>query len=140
MGGPNLMQSGVTMMIVKNDFDMLAGKLDQQAGEIVKETCLFIEGQAKRDAPIDTGALANSIMQDVARYDQGWVGVVSATSDHAAFVNYGTGSRGASSSVPERPAEISYTNSWLGMVARPFMSQAGVDGKARFESAMKNVL
>lgn len=132
---------GTMIQIVKNDFKMLAGKIDQNAERIVRETCLYIEGAAKSAAPIGpTGQLAGSIQSDVARYDQGWLGVVSDPVEYAAYVNYGTGSRGASSAVPERPEEIAYTGGWLGMEARPFMSQAGADGRARFEAAMKDIL
>lgn len=131
---------GTHIEIVKNDFPALAGKLYDGAGQVVRETMLFIEGQAKSDAPIDTGYMANSIQSEYSEPGTGPRGEVFAGAEYAAYVNYGTGSRGQSSAVPDRSPEITYTGSWLGMPARPFMSQAAADARPRFEQGMSKIL
>ena len=135
-----MVKKGTLIEVVKNDLPMIAGKIDQQAEQAVRETTLFIESQAKSDAPIGpTGNLASAISSEMSAVGDGFRGEVFDSMDYAAYVNYGTGSRGSSSAVPERPAEITYTGSWLGMTARPFMSQAAADARPRFDAALKKI-
>ena len=133
---------GTHIEVVKNDLPMIGGKVDDNAKQVVRETTLFIEGAAKTAAPIGpTGNLASGIQGggDVQSTGDGYRGEVFAAEDYSAYVNYGTGSRGQSSSVPDRGADITYTGSWLGMPARPFMSQAAADARPRFDAGMKKI-
>lgn len=133
--------TGTHIEIIRNDLPKIAGQVDERAQQLVRETVLFIEGASKSAAPIgETGALAGGIQSDIERTAEGWRGTVFDAVDYAAYVNYGTGSRGASSNVPDRPAEIAYTGSWLGMPARPFMSQAAADARPRFHSGMNKIV
>lgn len=135
------MAKGTMIEVVKNDFPKIAGHMDDNARDLVRETMLYIEGAAKSAAPVRTGVLAGGIQtQGPERTATGWVGYVLDPVEYAAYVNYGTGSRGQSSDVPDRPPEIAYTGSWLGMTARPFMSQAAHDGREKFESAAKKII
>lgn len=133
---------GTGIQVIKNDFGKIADGMDSKAKQIVQETLLYIEGAAKSAVPIGpTGALGSGIQSSaVEATAEGWRGEVFDPVEYAPYVNYGTGSRGQSSAVPERPEEITYTGGWLGMPARPFMSQAGADGRARFEAAMKKIV
>jgi hypothetical protein len=132
---------GTFIEIVQNDFVKIAAGMHDKAGQVVRETVLFIEGQSKSDVPIGpTGALAGGIQSEIEETGDGWKGAVFDPVEYASYVNYGTGSRGQSSSVPDRAPEITYTGSWLGMPARPFMSQAAADGRPRFEAGMKKIV
>ena len=133
-------QRGTRIEVIRNDLPAIAGRVDQQAESAVRETTLFIESEATASAPIGpTGNLANGNQSSVERTGDGWRGEVWNVMDYASYVNYGTGSRGSASAVPDRPPEITYTGSWLGMPARPFMSQAAADAKPRFNDALRRI-
>lgn len=134
---------GTHIKIIKNDFPKIVTDIDNKARDIVRETTLFIEGAAKSAAPIgETGNLASGIQGggDVEKTAEGYEGAVYDPIEYAAYVNYGTGSRGQTSDVPGRTSEITYTGSWLGMPANPFMSQAAEDGRARFNNAFQKLI
>lgn len=50
--------------IERDNFARLAAQALAKAGQIVRKTAFDIEGQAKADAPVDTGALRNSIQAE----------------------------------------------------------------------------
>lgn len=131
---------GTMIEVIRNDLPAIAGKVDSQAEMAVRETTTFIHSQASADAPIGpTGNLAGGNQMEVSKTGDGWRGEVWNVMDYASYVNYGTGSRGSSSPVPDRPAEITYTGSWLGVPARPFMSQAAADAQPRFDAALRRI-
>lgn len=73
--------------------------------------------------PVDTGELRESIEKDPIVDDgQTVTATVSANADHAGYVEFGTGQRGAES--PGADLRHSYTLSWRGMPAQPFLRPA----------------
>lgn len=104
--------------------------LEDAAYTIVEWTLAGIEGNAAAAAPIGpTGVLAGSQTHESSRFSGGAEGTASSGAAYSAYVNYGTGQRGASSDVPGRTNEIVYSAGWIGMSARPFFSQAVIDGE-----------
>lgn len=73
---------------------------------------------------VDTGDLQAKIHMTVTLSGQNVTGSVIADSDHAAYVEFGTGIRGASS---EGAGPYPYDPLWPGMVAQPFLRPA-LDG------------
>lgn len=133
--------AGTRIEIIKNDLPRLAGLIDHGVEVVVRETTTFIHSEAAANAPIGpTGMLANGNQMELESIGDGYRGEVWNTMDYASYVNYGTGSRGQGSNVPDRPPEITYSGGWLGMPARPFMSQAAADAKPRFDRGLKGVL
>lgn len=63
----------------------------------VEGGCALIEGPAKEYCPVDTGALQASITSTVEDLDSGVRGSVGPNMPYAAFVEFGTGERGAAS-------------------------------------------
>ena len=114
------------IQIVKNDFPTMGDKLLKTAHMLVLEAVQNIESRAKQDVPIGpTGNLGNSIAASGVSVTAGKVEAeVNVSMEYAAYVNYGTGARGSSSTVPGRGPEIAYSGGWIGMTARPFLSQA----------------
>jgi HK97 gp10 family phage protein len=79
--------------------------------------------EARRLVPVDTGDLRDSIQKDPIVDDGAMVtATVSATAPHAAYVEFGTGQRGAES--PGSDLRHSYKMSWKGMPAQPYLRPA----------------
>ncbi len=87
----------------------------------VTAACKLIEDEAKRLCPVDTGALQASIETNVDDSGKTVVGTVGTDVDYAAYVEFGTGIRGAASA---GAGEGPYSSTWAGMVAQPFMRPA----------------
>ena len=58
----------------------------------VKSVCLYMEGLAKRNCPVDTGNLRNSLttVMDSMPSDDPTLGFVGTNVEYAAFVEFGT--------------------------------------------------
>ena len=78
--------------------------------------------EAKAICPVDTGDLRDSIVARAIR-DEGQriIGPVAATMPYAAFVEFGTGRRGAESA---GAGPFQYSMSWPGMAAQPYLRPA----------------
>lgn len=77
--------------------------------------------EARQIVPVDTGELKASGVTSVTTTESTAVGHVAFTANHAAYVEYGTGHRGAAS--PGR-GPYPYTMSWPGMPAQPYLRPA----------------
>ena len=79
-------------MIVKIDANSLLKRIDKMGSETnisaaIGKACALVEGEAKKKAPKDTGALRRSISSTV----KGMEGVVFTPLEYAPYVEYGTG-------------------------------------------------
>lgn len=103
-----------TIEIVYDKFPKLAAALPEAVREIVQETILAIETQAKIKTPIDTGALRASIQSEMTGETSGQVAT---NIEYSVYVNYGT-SR---------------------MAARPFMDPAAEGERRHFMRKMTDL-
>ena len=79
-------------MIVKINANSLLKRIDKMCSETnisaaIGKACALVEGEAKKKAPKDTGALRRSISSTV----KGTEGVVFTPLEYAPYVEYGTG-------------------------------------------------
>lgn len=79
-------------MIVKIDANSLLKRIDGMCSETnisaaIGKACALVEGEAKKKAPKDTGALRRSISSTV----KGTEGIVFTPLEYAPYVEYGTG-------------------------------------------------
>ena len=79
-------------MIVKIDANSLLKRIDGMCSETnisaaIGKACALVEGEAKKKAPKDTGALRRSISSTV----KGLEGTVFTPLEYAPYVEYGTG-------------------------------------------------
>lgn len=79
-------------MIVKIDSNSLLKRIDGMCSETnisaaIGKACALVEGEAKKKAPKDTGALRRSISSTV----KGLEGIVFTPLEYAPYVEYGTG-------------------------------------------------
>jgi HK97 gp10 family phage protein len=115
--------------------DSLVRKLDALGGngqKVVKvgihQATKLVQGDAKMLAPIaevDGGRLRNSIQGETEERKGKVIGKVSTNVEYAAYVEFGTGQRGASSpSPPKADIDLNYRQDWAGMEAQPYLYPA----------------
>ena len=76
------------LLALSSDLGKASGKVTRQAQLLVRASALRIEGEAKRFAPVDTGALRNSIGTAIS--GGGLTAEIAATVAYAPYVEYGT--------------------------------------------------
>ena len=80
-----------------------------------------VANEARAICPVDTGELRSTIGASVVWAGYQITGSVQATAKHAAYVEFGTGQRGAAS---PGAGPYPYSPSWPGMPAQPYMRPA----------------
>lgn len=87
----------------------------------VSKAALLVQGSAKNKAPVDSGALRQSIRADKAKIQgENVTATVSTNLEYAPYVEFGTGSRGQSTNT-NTEVEVSYRSDWRGNKAQPFL-------------------
>lgn len=87
----------------------------------VSKAALLVQGSAKNKAPVDSGALRQSIRADKAKIQgENVTATVSTNLEYAPYVEFGTGSRGQSTNTNTK-VEVSYQSDWRGNRAQPFL-------------------
>lgn len=116
------------MSIQIQGLDSLIRKLNQLGGNA--DDCMYrgigksmtvIEGDAKDLCPVDKGELRDSIHSDTKKVPQGVKGTCGTNKEYAAYVEYGTGQRGAQSPSPPKGPINGYREDWAGMSAQPYL-------------------
>ena len=103
----------------------------------VQAACELIQDTAKNYAPVDTGALRESIVVDVKETGSTVKGTVSVGVPYAAYVEFGTGRRGESS---PGAGEGPYDPNWAGMPAQPYMRPAVDESREPIKDLFKSNL
>lgn len=87
----------------------------------VSKAAMLVQGSAKNKAPVDSGALRQSIRADKAKVQgENVTATVSTNLEYAPYVEFGTGSRGQSTNT-NTEVEVSYRSDWRGNKAQPFL-------------------
>jgi HK97 gp10 family phage protein len=105
-----------TIEIKFDRFPEITAAMPERASAVVRRASFDVEGQAKGRAPVDTGALKNSIGTEFE--NGGLTGIVAPHVEYAAFVEYGT----------------------KRMSAQPYMTPAAESVAPAFIAAMKQML
>ena len=113
------------MAIVIKGLDSLMRKLDSMGGNVldaldnaVKQTSLYAQGEARANAPVDTGALKGSISTEFDRNAESATGTVYTNIEYGLYQEMGT----------------------VNMPAHPFMVPAAKASENVFEHNAKNEL
>ena len=61
----------------------------------MRKACLAVEGDAKKNCPVDTGGLRASINHDVKVEGKTIIGVVGTNMEHGPYIEFGTGPKAA---------------------------------------------
>jgi hypothetical protein len=117
----------------------IADKAEARAELVVGKTVADIEASAKAhlvaQGSVDTGDLLGSVEGE----SDGLEGEVSTSVYYGPYVEYGTGRRGQESEFLGKPADIHYSEDWVGMTARPYMTPAAEESRGPFEQAIGQI-
>ncbi len=114
--------------------DKILANLQERAQEVVDVTSRGVQAGAQNRAPIgETGVLRGSI--EVVPV-QPLVNDVVVGAEYGVYNELGTGRRGAASPI-DRPPGITYSASWPGMPAHPFLIPAVEAWRKPFREAFK---
>lgn len=102
-------------------FAALEARVVPRLIKAVENASEVVVTEAKAICPVDTGALQDSIADQVKWEGTKVTGSVYAPMPYAAYVEFGTGIRGASSA---GAGPYAYSPTWTGMAARPFLRPA----------------
>ncbi len=100
---------------------VVMGILGTQLQKGAEDAVALVYKKADALVPVDTGELRGSASNEVVDSGSVVTGTVAYESDHAAFVEFGTGIRGAAS---PGAGPYSYDPTWPGMDAQPFLRPA----------------
>lgn len=113
---------------VKADSSFKAGDFSRATARLVKAATAAVDaaseivlGRAREIVPVDTGELVSSGGYTVEWKGKQVTGTISFTAEHAAYVEFGTGIRGASS---PGAGPYAYNPDWPGMRAQPYLRPA----------------
>jgi HK97 gp10 family phage protein len=110
--------------------DTIGSGADDAAYNGTDKAVRKIRDTAKRLVPVKTEALRDSIYSVVTVEGTDIVGTVGTNSDHAAYVEFGTGQRGGESPAPPKyDGNVAYKADWPGMPAQPFLFPAAEENK-----------
>ena len=102
------------------------------AADVAGHTVL---AEAQQIVPVDTGDLEASGAVDTVDNGSAVVSTVSFGTDHAAYVEFGTGQRGAGS---PGAGPYPYNPDWPGMVAQPYLRPALDSSRGEIVSAFQD--
>ena len=115
-----------------------------------EDAAAIVEGAAKQNCPVDTGALRESIHTDIYRGAEAAqrggslasslfsvVAEVQPDMPYAGYVEFGTGRRGAGS---PGAGPFEYRESWPGQAAQPYMRPAADDNRDACVEAIKSAV
>lgn len=106
----------------------LGGNAEKTVRRTMGDATQFVRDNAKLRCPVDTGQLGQSINKKVEEKQGKMVGTVYTNSDHATYVEFGTGQRGEETNT-NTDVNVSYRQDWSGMAAQPYLYPALKDNQ-----------
>lgn len=125
--------NGVERLLKK--LDKLGGNSEEVLYKTLQKQGELVKSEAKTLCPVDTGDLRKSIRKSTKRYKGKIVARVYTNSDHAAYVEFGTGKRGETSNTNSN-VEVTYKQDWSGIEAQPYLYPSLKNNEDR---VMKNI-
>lgn len=119
------------------DMSRITARLIPKLTSAMQESVKLVQTEAQAIVPVDTGELKASIGTSVEWSGTSVNGEVFADAPHAAFVEYGTGIRGAAS---PGAGPYPYSPGWPGMPAQPFLRPSLDNSKAQILSIFEKEL
>ena len=117
----------------------LPDKVAEALARGVNQAAGLVEGSAKRNCPVDTGNLRNSLHIMSHAIPKDARAVVGTNVEYAPYVEFGTGVRGQATN-RNTNVSLSYASDRAGQVAQPYLAPALRQNKDRIEQIIvKNV-
>lgn len=106
---------------LSNKLSRVLSDSDNLIENAINRAALKVSGDAKKNAPVDSGLLRSSIHAKRAeRHGNEIVSKVGTAVEYAPYVEFGTGMRGAASNT-NTEVSVSHRKDWPGQVAKPFL-------------------
>ena len=138
-------QGGVTggEELARN-FAKVGKELFSETEKAIEAACLFVEGEAKKKAPVDTGLLRNSISHRVRSLPLQVVGEVGSATEYAAYQEFGTGIYAKDGNGRKTPWFVALPNDdrfWThGAEPKPFLTPAVNENKSKIVRIIEKFL
>ena len=137
-------RAGLKLAALTRRFQGLSDGVLNAAEQAVQEASRRARDRASALAPVgdgsDGGHLRDCIRAEVVREGDDIVGRVAAENPHAAYVEFGTGRRGAGSPAPPKWEGAGSYGQQPGMPAQPYLMPAMAEGRQAFlEDAARRV-
>jgi len=117
----------------------IVAEAEIRAAQVVSATTMAIEADAKRNLVVNGSVVTGELVGSGESHIDGLSGEVTFGTDHNFFVEYGTGERGAQSQFEGKPDGITYSESWAGMTARPYLTPAAEAARTPFLLAITRI-
>ncbi len=108
----------------------------EKVAKNMERVCLMVEGEAKKNCPVDQGHLRASMIHDVRINSDEIVGTISNSSEYAPYVHQGTGIYAKDGNGRKTPwkyeAKAGKYKGWhitKGQKPQPFLEKAKLDNK-----------
>lgn len=112
---------GLDSLIKK--LDKLGGNAEEVVKKSMQKNILLVKNEAKMLCPVKHGDLRKSISKQTIVRKGSIKGIIFTNSDHAAYVEFGTGIRGQYSN-SNTEVNVTYKQDWSGMEAQPYLYPA----------------
>lgn len=119
-----------------NRIPEIVAEAELRSEAAVARTCMEIEAGAKRNLIANGSVVTGNLVGSIESHVTGTSGEVGTNVEYSVFVEYGTGQRGAESEFEGKPDDLSYSEGWPGMSARPYMIPAAEAQRAPFLALM----
>lgn len=103
-----------------------------RAAEVVAAVCMKIKAGAQRNLVANGSVVSGNLLGSIEEDASGLYGEVSTGVEYARYVEYGTGQRGEESEFEGKPDDITYSEGWTGMSARPYLTPAAEEQRLPF--------
>lgn len=115
-----------------NKLTALNVNTDKVLIKIIDNCGKFVADDARLNVPVDTSDLKKSIQHETALQNGVVRSVVSTNSDHAAYVEFGTGLVGEATNT-NNSISLAYNQDWVGMSAQPYLYPALKDNEPQLK-------
>lgn len=123
--------------IFNSYLDKIKNKINVK--EAMNKSTAIVLSSAKKNVPVDTGNLRNSIKTEIKSSKNEIKGIIYTEKEYAPYVEFGTGERGIDSNKNEK-INVAYSLGWKGQAAQPFMYPALKRNEKKIKSIFKEYL
>jgi len=128
---------GIGSLVSK--LNSLGGNAEGVLLKAIEDCGKFVEDDAKLNCPVDMGDLVGSIQHETKVVGGSIRSTTYTNSDHAAYVEYGTGQRGEGT-YSNSNVSLAYNQDWVGMPAQPYLYPALKNNEAQLKAYIANKL
>lgn len=120
-------------VILSSRIPEIIAESDVRAKQLVERSVMSIAANARRHLIQNGSVVTGNLITSIDFHSDDYEGDVGTGVSYAAYVEYGTGERGAASHFEGKPEDIAYSPTWKGMSARPYLTPSVEEERIPFE-------